>query len=94
MTQYSISERTPDHFLLKFDDTPQEIGPGTYNIKVRSQKKVVKPRPDLNISPQFSLTNAERALTKKPGFDSITAARPDDIRKWDTGFINHNPSPT
>lgn len=34
MTSNSIDERTPDHFLLRYDETSPDMGPGTYDIKI------------------------------------------------------------
>ena len=58
---------------------------------MKQQEKIV--HPVFGAQPFRSLTVVEQARTKKPAFGQITAARPDDIRKWETGFATYNPSP-
>lgn len=40
------------------------------------------------------LTDKEKAQLCKPAFGQASEARPDDIRKWETGFVTHNPGPS
>ena len=73
------------------------MGPGTYNTpkdKVNYQAIIQKARPECGITPrEGGVSIAEQALIDKPAFSAITAARPDDIRKWQNGFVSWNPSP-
>ena len=94
MTFYRVSRPSIDEFLSNPDETPATMGPGTYDANIKKSLVVDKARPELGYMPDFSFkTIAELAQYKKPAFNSITAARPDDIRKWEVVFPQNNPSP-
>lgn len=78
--------------MVRMDETSPDIGPGTYDTKQQKNEVIVKPV-NGNKLPS-NLTISQKATVNKPGFGHITAARPDDIRKWDTGFVTHNPGPS
>ena len=83
-------ERKTDFFL--FDSNQNPNGPGTYDTTKRLQQVIVKPV--FGVEAKKNLTEVEKAQVSKPAFGQASDARPDDIRKWETGFVTYNPGPS
>ena len=57
----SFQERTSDHFLIRQGQISNEMGPGTYDVVLKVQPKILKPRPEVKIKGEKNLNNVEKA---------------------------------